>query len=268
MRTVGRPAMVLGLAVLFGVLSLAGCGGGGDNAAENPVSGVSDPGPAAPDAPVVPEESSPTANQDALPAVTARCGVASFEDFGATGIQTGSFTASFDGGISRVVGYVASGAYYDTSVRMDVRVPQTDHRPAAQPVHMDRRMGVAMNGPYLVGSLACIKSVAHTEVDGGDQTLVWASDAYPQLPVNLITGTPVAGFEFFGNFEAGSPTVYFELDAAAVSRPNDMLVCSISGASTWSCVVPHLGYDGSVYSFSTPVQGHGVYVLVEAPAPG
>lgn len=267
MTALSRPVLVLGFALLFGALPLAGCGGGGDSAAENPVSGVSEPDPPAPGAPAAPEDSIPTANQDVLPAVTARCGVSGFEDFGATGIQTGSFTATFDGGISRVVGYVASGAYFDTSVRMDVRVPQTDYRPASPPVDMDRRMGVAMNGPYLVGSLACIKSVAHTEVNAGNQTLVWASDAYPLLPVDLITGTPVAGFEFFGNFEAGSPTVYFELDAAGVSRPDDMSVCSISGTSTWSCVVPHVGYDGSVYSFSTPVQGHGVYLLVEAPAP-
>jgi hypothetical protein len=256
-----RRLAVLASVVLFGALSLAGCGGGGGD------TGASDPSAPEVVAPSQPEDSRPTANQEQLPVVTVRCGVDSFDEFGATGIQTGSYLATFDGGVSKVVGYVASGDYFDTSVRMDVRVPQTDYRPASPPVDMDRRMGVAMNGPYLVGSLACIKSVAHTEVNGGNQTLVWASDAYPQLPVNLVTGTPVAGFEFFGNFEAGSPTVYFELDAAGVSRPNDMSVCSISGTNTWSCVVPHVGYDGSVYSFSTPVQGHGVYLLVEAPAP-
>jgi hypothetical protein len=248
-----------GLVAVLGALLLAGCGGGGDEltspVANSPIS-----------PPVV--DLRPTADAGQLGSVASRCGVNSFEDFGATTINSGSFLATFNG-LSQVVGYLASGDYFDTSVRMDVAIPQTDFRIASlSQGHDTHRMGVAMNGPFLVGALACVKGVGRVTVVDGRTEVHWFSDAWPQLPVQSLPGTPVAGLEWFGNFEPGNPTIYFTLDASEVARPDALSLCHLSSTDAWTCESVSSIYNGVSHTFASQVAGHGVYVLTEAQQPG
>lgn len=244
-------------AVTFlGAILLAGCGGGGSEEV------VSPPAPAP-----VPDPSR-SADVRQLASVVSRCGVSSFEDFGATSINSGSFIATF-GGHSQVVGYMASGDYFDTSVRMDLAVPETDFRAGSLDLgHPTHRMGVAVNGPFLVGSLACVKGTARVAVVDGRTEVNWFSDALARLPVERLPGVPVAGLEFFGNFEPENPTIYFTLDAGVVSPTTSMALCQLNGPDGWTCVPVNSTFNGSSHTYSSPVAGYGVFVLTQADPSG
>ncbi|MCU0926524.1 MAG: hypothetical protein MUF44_10965 [Hydrogenophaga sp.] len=240
------------MSVVVGVLGAvlaAGCGGGGGEAVSSPPTPAPDP--------------SRSADVQQLASVVSRCGVSRFEDFGATSINSGSFLATF-GGHTQVVGYVASGDYFDTSVRMDLAIPETDFRATSLELgHQTHRMGVAINGPFLLGALACIKGTARMTVVDGRNEVSWFSDALSRLPVNRLPGVPVAGLEFFGNFHPGSPAVYFTLDAAVVSHTATMSLCRLEGTERWICEPVQGIFNGLTHTFSSPVAGHGVYVLTE-----
>lgn len=240
---------------VLGAMLLAGCGGGSAEMVSPP---APVPGP------------SRSADVGQLASVVSRCGETSFEAFVATSINinNGSFTAIF-GGHSQVVGYMASSDYSDTSERRDVAVPQTDFRAGSLELdHPTHRMGVAVNGPFLVGSLACVKGTARAaEVDGRTE-VNWFSDALAQLPVELLPGVPVAGLEFFGNFEPGNPTIHFTLGAGVVSPTTSMNLCRWNGPDGWACVPVNSTFDGSSHTYASPVPGYGVYILTEVPPSG
>lgn len=248
-----RDMRMVGISVAVAATLLAGCGGGGDD-----LSSLVGGAPTSID-------SRPSADASQLGSVSSRCGQSSFEDFGATTINSGSFLATF-GGFSQVVGYLASADYFDTSVRMDIAIPQTDFRMGSLDLGHDvNRMGVAMNGPFLVGALACVKGLARVNVVEGQTEVQWFSDALPQLPVNSLPGVPVAGIELFGNFEPGNPTIYFTLDASVVPRPDDMSLCKLGAGNAWECVPAINRLDGMSHVLSSSVHGEGRYLLVELP---
>lgn len=254
-----------GALAVLGSLLMAGCGGGGDD-----VVAVSAPGVASPQVPVQPPviDDRPTADVQQLGSVANRCGVGSFEEFGANGINSGSFLATFNGA-SQPVGYLVSSDYYDISVRMDIAIPQTDFRlPSLSGGHMTHKMGVAMNGPFLVGALACVKGVGRIAVVNGVTQVNWFSDALAQLPVDQLPGAPVAGMELFGNFDPSNVRAYFTFDAAAVTRPDAMSICKLTGADSWSCAPASNAFDdvSLTHTFTSPIEGHGVYVLTEVAA--
>ena len=248
-----RDMRMVGISVAVAATLLAGCGGGGDD-----LSSLAGGAPTSID-------SRPSADASQLGSVSSRCGQSSFEDFGATTINSGSFLGTF-GGFSQVVGYLASADYFDTSVRMDIAIPQTDFRMDSLDLGHDvNRMGVAMNGPFLVGALACVKGLARVNVVEGQTEVQWFSDALPQLPVNSLPGVPVAGIELFGNFEPGNPTIYFTLDASVVPRPDDMSLCKLGAGNAWECVPAINRLDGMSHVLSSSVHGEGRYLLVELP---
>lgn len=264
MSTFFKSLRVCRVVALVGVVLLSACGGGGDELATGP--GVpmepSSPIGTVPEAPAV-VDTRPTADLQQLRSVANRCGVGSYEEFGANAINTGSFIATFDG-LSQAVGYLYSVDYYNTEARMDIAIPQTDFRMGSlDPGHPDRKMGIALSGPFLVDSVSCVKGTGRIAVVEGQTGISWFSDVMRPLPVEQLPGIPVAGLEFFGNFLPENPVAYFTLDAGTVSHPEGMEVCQLLATGLWSCQLAISMPDGDRYTFSAPVPGHGVYLLTE-----
>jgi hypothetical protein len=251
-----RPLQVLATALLGSSL-LAACGGGGDEGPLQPVA-----------------VAKPTAVLAEVGPVTDQCGIASL----ATQVASGQAALNVNrtsidiGGYALPVTYLVSGDYYETQSRMDVRLPQADLR--APVVSLDpgaATMGVAMTGPYLLGSVACVKAVGRAWPVASPTTatyeMTWSSSGQPVLPVQTLPHPPVNGFEFLGNFEAQNPSAVFTLGDHALSDPAEARICRYEGGNDWACVVPQINKEGATYTFSTPMTAKGVYMLSVPSAP-
>ena len=234
---------------------LAACGGGGDDAALQPVA-----------------VAKPTAVLAEAGPVSEQCGLASLATqalAGQGGLNVRSTSVNTDG-YDRPMAYLISGDYFETQVRQDVLLPQADLRaPVVFIEPGSNSMGVAMTGPYLLGSVACVRAVGRASPVASPTTatyeMTWSSTTQPALPVQTLPHPAVNGFEYLSNFETQNPSAVFTLASQAVGDPADARICRYEGGTNWACVVPTVNQEGASYTFSTPMLARGVYML-SAPA--
>lgn len=227
-------------------LMLSGCGGGGSDSGDRP-----------------------TADLAQLSSVATKCGVttlASLGNSGSGGLTTDSVTVNLDGN-DEVVSYLGAGDYVNENVLRTLRIPLSDLRDGASDGDTgDDNMGVAVTGPYLLGSAGCIKAVGklrEAEGDGPNPMIkVWSSEGRPSLPVSaLAPRQPINGVEFLSNFNAESLVAQFKLSATVQDDSNDMEICRLEDTSTWTCVPAPVTRDGAYNRISATISGPGVYVL-------
>lgn len=241
--------------VLLSATLLAACGGGGDDSPLQPVA-----------------LAKPTAVLAQLEAVSGQCGLSSLATQalgGQTALNVNSTTVNING-YDQPLAYLVSGDYFETRIRQDILLPQADLR--APVVFLEpgsNTMGVAMTGPYLLGSVACVRSVGRAWPIASPTTanydVTWSSSGQPSLPVQTLPNPPVNGFEFVGNFDAQNFSAQFRLAAHSVNDPAAARICRYAGGTDWACVVPSVNQEGASYVFSTPLSAQGVYML-SAPA--
>jgi hypothetical protein len=252
MRTTSNSPVARYLVVVFTAVLLSACGGGGSDPAASPA-----------------VLAKPTADLSRLATVAAQCGVSTLADLGSSGqvgLTTNRTTLPNADGPDEVVSYLASGNYFDTFTRMDVLLPLPDLRfPQRQPG--SNTMGVAVTGPYLLGSIGCIKAVGKIRVlDDNDShnstATTWTSKDVPTLPMNaLLPKIGINGFEFLSNFSAENPQAVFDVPTENIHDVDGVDICRLESASTWHCVKASSTVYGLSYRFSAPMSGAGVYVL-------
>ena len=243
--------------VLLSAVLLAACGGGGDDGPLQPVA-----------------VAKPTAVLAQLETVSGQCGLSSLATqamSGQTALNVNSTTVNTNG-YDQPLAYLVSGAYYEAPIRQDILLPQADLRaPVVFLEPGNNTMGVAMTGPYLLGSVACVRSVGRARAIASPTSaryeLTWSSSGQPTLPVQTLPSPPVNGFEFVGNFDAQNPSAVFRLAAHTVSEPAQARICHYEGGTDWACVVPTVNLEGPSYVFSTPLSAQGVYMLSVPAAP-
>jgi hypothetical protein len=232
-------------------LMMSACGGGGSEPA------------------VVTAQAKPTADLSRLASVAAQCGVSNLADLGSSGqigLTTNRTSLQVQDGPDEVVSYLASGNYFDTQARMDILMPLLDLRIPDSPAGSNT-MGVAMTGPYLLGSIGCIRSVGKIRVlDDNDRhdsiATSWTSLEVPSLPMNaLLPKIGINGFEYLSNFKAENPSAVFDVPTENIHDPANVDICRLESASSWSCVPASHTIYGLSYRFSAPMSGPGVYVL-------
>jgi hypothetical protein len=253
MRTTSNSPLVRYAAVALTAVLMSACGGGGAD-------------PAAASQPVL---AKPTADLSRLATVAAQCGVSTLADLGSSGqvgLTTNRATLPGVNGPDEVVSYLASGNYFDTFTRMDLLLPLADLRdPQRQPG--SNVMGVAVTGPYLLGSIGCIKAVGKIRVldDNDSPTSIatsWSSTDVPDLPMNaLLPKIGINGFEFVSNFTAENPQAVFDVPTENIHDVNGVDICRLESPSTWNCVRASATTYGLSYRFSASMSGPGVYVL-------
>jgi hypothetical protein len=253
MRTSTHISSLRFAVIAFAALLMSACGGGGSEPATVSASALA----------------KPTADLSRLASVAAQCGVSNLADLGSSGqigLTTNRTTLHVADGPDEVVSYLASGNYFDTQVRMDILMPLSDLRIPDSPAGSNT-MGVAMTGPYLLGSIGCIRSVGKIRVldDNGTHDSIatsWVSVDMPSLPMSaLLPKIGINGFEYLSNFTAENPSAVFDVPTENIHDPENVDICRLESASTWSCVPASHTIYGLSYRFSAPMSGTGVYVL-------
>lgn len=250
-RSLSRATISLALSSAL----LAACGGGGDDAALQPVA-----------------IAKPTAVLAEAGPVSEQCGLASLATQalgGQAGLNVHSTSVNTDG-YDRPLAYLISGDYFATQVRQDLLLPKADLRaPVVFIEPGSNSMGVAMTGPYLLGSVACVRAVGRAWPVASPTTatfeMTWSSSTQPVLPVQTLPHPAVNGFEYLSNFETQNPSAVFTMASHAVGDPADVRICRYEGGTNWACVAPAFNLEGASYTFSTPMLARGVYIL-SAPA--
>lgn len=252
-RSLSRATISLALSSAL----LAACGGGGDDAALQPVA-----------------EARPTAVLAEAGPVSEKCGMTSLATqalAGQGGLNVRSTTVNTDG-YDLPLTYLISGDYFETQIRQDLLLPQADLRaPVVFIEPGNRTMGVAMTGPYLLGSVACIRAVGRAWPVASPSTatfeMSWSSTDQPELPVQTLPHPAVNGFEYLSNFETQNPSAVFTLPSHTVGNTAEVRICRYEGGADWACVAPEINLQGASYTFSTPMMARGVYVLSAPAAP-
>ena len=246
-HSLSRAAISLALSSAL----LAACGGGGNDAAPQPVAAAK-----------------PTAVLAEAGPVSEQCGLAALATqalAGQTGLNVRSTSVNIDG-YDQPLAYLISGAYFETQVRQDILLPQADLRaPVLFLEPGSNAMGVSMTGPYLLGSVACVKAVGRAwPVASPTPTsfeITWSSTGQPTLPVQTLPHPAVNGFEYLSNFETQNPSAVFTMATHTLGNPAEARICRYEGGTNWACVVPEVNQQGTSYTFSTPMLARGVYVL-------